>query len=186
MTDWVESLLPLIEVREVEVAFHKTRLFLEKVEIRDVVAPFLRLPLRASTIHMCHAKITKPDTFLAALEKTVRIAEILGCSRVVVHPSYGRLESGFQEAFFAERVDPLLEQASILLCWEIFPGRAGSCHKLRGLRPSARGTRYTPLAMIPATCANPRRRSSLTSSPMLESSSASISQTEANYNSISP
>lgn len=56
---------------------------------------------------MAHAKITRPETFVAALEKKVRIAGALNCSVIVVHPSYGSLRVRLQKdevnTFFAQR-----------------------------------------------------------------------------------
>ncbi len=88
---WTESLLPFTDGGAVEVAFLDPHLFLNRVPIREVVAPFSKLPLSASSVHMAHARITKPDAFVETLKKTVQIAKILDSSYIVVHPSKGRL-----------------------------------------------------------------------------------------------
>jgi len=122
---WEEALLPFAEVGSVEIAFQKTHIFLERVEIRDVIAPFSKLPLKASSAHMPHAKLTKPEVFAAAVEKTLRITKALGCPLIIAHPSYGSFKGRLQEieAFLAQRIDPLLERAGVLLCWETFAGK---------------------------------------------------------------
>lgn len=115
--DWYSALAEYIEVGAVEIAFHKSQLFLENVAISDVLTPFSKLPLTVASVHMAHAKITKPETFVAVLEKTIRIAEALGCGFIIVHPSYGSLRGSLEEfnAFFAQRIDPLLEATNTTL-----------------------------------------------------------------------
>jgi len=141
---WTEALLPFTSVGAVEVAFHKTQLFLDKVQIHDVIAPFSKLPLKAASVHMAHAKITKPETFVAALEKTVRIAEALNCSVIVVHPSYGSLRGRLQEvnAFFAQMIDPLLKAANVTLCWETFSGKRRFLSGIEGIAAFCEGRQW--------------------------------------------
>jgi sugar phosphate isomerase/epimerase len=142
--DWEEALLPFAALGSVEVAFHNTHLFLEKVDIRSVVAPFSALPLQASSLHMCHAKLTKPDVFVAALEKTVQIAEALSCPVIVVHPCYGSLKGRLQEVntFLAQRIDPLLERAGVLLCWETFSSRRRFLSGIEGIAAFCEGRKW--------------------------------------------
>ncbi|MEM4724105.1 MAG: TIM barrel protein [Candidatus Hadarchaeum sp.] len=142
--DWTESLRPLVEIGAVEVAFHKTRLFLERVEIHDVIAPFSKLRLRITSIHMPHAKITEHETFVEALEKTVRIAQALNCSVIVVHPSYGPLQRQPHEinAFFTQRIDPLLEAINATLCWETFASKRRFLSGIEGIAAFCQGRQF--------------------------------------------
>ena len=118
---WKEVLLPFTDVGAVEVAFVDPYLFLQKVRISDVVEPLSRLHIKATSVHMPHARLTEPDIFTRTIEKTIQIAKALRCPIIVVHPSRGHLPNA--DAFFAQKVDPLLEEAGVLLCWETFESR---------------------------------------------------------------
>lgn len=59
--DWHEALAEYAEVSAVEVAFYRVDPCLERVQIEDVCAPFTALPIRAASVHMAHAQITKPE-----------------------------------------------------------------------------------------------------------------------------
>ena len=128
---WTEALRPFSALGAVEVAFRSPQLFLNEVEIRDVVSPFSKLPVQAATIHMAHAPITEPEIFARTLEKTVRIAKELECPLIVVHPSRGRPPQ--VEEFFAQRIDPLLERAGALLCWETFESKRRFLSGIEGI-----------------------------------------------------
>lgn len=135
--DWAESLVPFAEIGAVEVAFHKTHLFLDNVAIRDVVAPFSELPIKAASVHMAHANIRKPDEFAAVLEKTLQIAKILRCPAIVVHPSRGSLQE--VEAFLTGQIDPLLEQEEVVLCWETFTSKQRLLSGIEGIAAFCEG-----------------------------------------------
>jgi sugar phosphate isomerase/epimerase len=119
--NWYDALVPYAEVGAVEVAFYRPEPFLVKVGEAAVTAPFATLLLRVTTVHMAHARITEFATFRAVLEKTIRIAQALECSRVVVHPSNARLED--VEGQILAEVAPLLEATGVTLCWETFAGQ---------------------------------------------------------------
>jgi len=61
--DWQDALARFVDVGAVEVAFYRTDAFLEKVVLDAVVAPFNTLLLKATTVHMAHARITDFQTF---------------------------------------------------------------------------------------------------------------------------
>jgi sugar phosphate isomerase/epimerase len=105
----------------VEVAFYRPQLFLERVTVEDVVAPFSTLSLRATSVHMAQARIGQFDEFLAVLHKTIPVAQALNCRFIVAHPTNARLADVEQKIISA--VNPLLAQTGITLCWETFAGR---------------------------------------------------------------
>jgi sugar phosphate isomerase/epimerase len=119
--DWQDALASYVDVGAVEVAFYQTEAFLENVDLAAVAAPFNTLPLEVTTVHMAHARITEFKTFEAVLTKTIAVARSLGCRRIVVHPSNARLKH--VEVWIAAEINPLLEDAGIILCWETFAGR---------------------------------------------------------------
>jgi sugar phosphate isomerase/epimerase len=136
--DWEESLRPFVEVGAVEVAFVDPYLF-QGVQVRDVVAPFSRLPLKASSVHMAHVRLTESEIFMETLEKTVWIAEALGSPLIIVHPSRGQPPN---EGFFTKSVDPLLERAGVLLCWETFSSRRRFLSGIEGIAAFCEGRRW--------------------------------------------
>jgi sugar phosphate isomerase/epimerase len=118
--DWSAALAAFVGVGCVEVAFYQPDLFLQ-VSTEQVLAPFTDLPLRATSVHLAQARSTEFDTFLRVLHRTMPIAQALGCSLIVAHPTNARLAD--VAAKIAGAVDPLLAQAGITLCWETFAGR---------------------------------------------------------------
>jgi len=118
--NWHAALAAYAQVGCVEVAFYQPELFLQ-VQPAHVLAPFARLPLRATSVHLAQARITEFDTFLRVLQQTIPIAQGLDCSLIVVHPTNARLADVADK--IAGAVDPLLVQAGITLCWETFAGR---------------------------------------------------------------
>ena len=120
-----------------EVAFYRPQLFLERVAVEDVVAPFSTLSLRATSVHMAQARIAQFDEFLAVLHKTIPIAQALNCRLIVAHPTNARLVDVEQK--IASAVDPLLVQAGITLCWETFTGRRRFLSGIEGIAAFCRG-----------------------------------------------
>ena len=135
--NWYQALASYAEVGCVEVAFYRPELFLQRVTTEKVLAPFSRLPLRATAVHMAQARITEFDTFMEVLRKTVSIAQGLGCSLIVVHPTSARLEE--VEGKITAMVDPLLAQAGVTLCWETFSGRRRFLSGIEGIAAFCRG-----------------------------------------------
>jgi len=135
--DWHDALAIYERVGAVEVAFYRLQLFLERVAVEDVVAPFSTLSLRATSVHMAQARIGQFDEFLAVLHKTVPIAQALNCRLVVTHPTNARLVDVEQK--IASAVDPLLAQAGVTLCWETFAGRRRFLSGIEGIAAFCRG-----------------------------------------------
>jgi len=121
----------------VEVAFYRPQLFLERVTVEDVVAPFSTLSLRATSVHMAQARIGQSDEFLAVLHKTIPIAQALNCRLIVAHPTNARLADVEQK--IAGAVDPLLAQAGVVLCWETFAGRRRFLSGIEGIAAFCQG-----------------------------------------------
>jgi sugar phosphate isomerase/epimerase len=135
--DWHDALATYERVGAVEVAFYRPQLFLDRVTVEDVVAPFSTLSLRATSVHMAQARIGQFDEFLAVLHKTIPIAQVLNCRLIVVHPTNARLAD--VEHKIAGAVDPLLAQAGITLCWETFAGRRRFLCDIEGITAFCRG-----------------------------------------------
>jgi len=119
--DWYEALKNYEEIGQVEVAFYFPKSFLEKATIESVVAPFQKLNLIVSSIHLAHARLTEPGIFEQVLKKSIAIAKTLNCNTFVVHPSFGKLVQ--VKSFIDNVVDPLLDENRIFLCWETFMSR---------------------------------------------------------------
>ena len=169
--NWHEALASYAEVGCVEVAFYRPELFLQRVTMEKVLAPFSWLPLRVTSVHMAQARITEFDTFIKVLRKTILIAQGLDCSLIVVHPTNARLEE--VEGKITASVDPLLAQAGVTLCWETFSGRRRFLSGIEGIGPSAVDSSTTPPATTWPTCINPRPRCWPTSGSIAIASAAS-------------
>ena len=61
--NWYEALTAYAEVGCVEVAFYQPELFLSRVQVEKVLAPFSTLPLRATSVHM--ARPALPSSMLS-------------------------------------------------------------------------------------------------------------------------
>jgi len=138
--DWHQALATYQAIGAVEVAFYRPELFLPEVQVEKVLAPFSTLPLRATSVHMAQAKIAHFADFVAVLRKTLTIAQSLGCSLIVVHPTNGRLAE--VEGKIAAVVDPLLAQAGVTLCWETFSGRRRFLSGIEGIAAFCRGREH--------------------------------------------
>ena len=62
--NWYEALAAYAEVGCVEVAFYQPELFLGRVQMEKVLAPFSTLPLRATLVHTAH--LHKPQAEVLA------------------------------------------------------------------------------------------------------------------------
>ncbi len=138
--NWYNALAAYAEVGCVEVAFYQPDLFLSRVQVDKVLAPFSTLPLRATSVHMAQARIAEFDAFLAVLRKTIAIAQDLDCALIVVHPTNARLAE--VEEKIAAAVDPLLAQAGVTLCWETFAGRRRFLSGIEGIAAFCRGREH--------------------------------------------
>jgi sugar phosphate isomerase/epimerase len=135
--NWYDALTAYQAIGAVEVAFYRPELFLEGVTVEKVVAPFSTLSLRATSVHMAQARITRFADFVAVLRKTLAVAQALDCRLIVVHPTNGRLAE--VEGKIAGAVDPLLAQAGVTLCWETFAGRRRFLSGIEGIAAFCRG-----------------------------------------------
>jgi sugar phosphate isomerase/epimerase len=135
--NWHDALAIYERVGTVEVAFYRPQLFLERVTVEDVVAPFSTLSLRATSVHMAQARISQFDEFLAVLHKTIPIAQALNCRLIMAHPTNARLADVEQK--IAGAVDPLLAQSDVTLCWETFAGRRRFLSGIEGIAAFCRG-----------------------------------------------
>lgn len=138
--NWYEALAAYAEVGCVEVAFYRPELFLSKVEVEKVLAPFSTLPLQATSVHMAQVSIAHLADFLAVLHKTIAIAQGLDCSLIVVHPTNTRLAE--VEGRITAAVDPLLAQAGVTLCWETFAGRRRFLSGIEGIAAFCQGREH--------------------------------------------
>jgi len=138
--NWYQALAAYAEVGCVEVAFYQPELFLQRVTPEKVLAPFSRLPLRATSVHTAQARITEFETFVEVLRKTIPIAQGLDCSLIVVHPTNARLEE--VEGKITAMVDPLLAQTGVTLCWETFAGRRRFLSGIEGIAAFCRGREH--------------------------------------------
>jgi sugar phosphate isomerase/epimerase len=138
--DWYEALAAYAELGCVEVAFYRPDPFLAEVQVDRVVAPFASLPLKATSVHMAQARLTEFETFVQVLRKTIPIAQGLGCSLIVVHPTNARLAEVSPR--IAAVVDPLLAQAGVTLCWETFSGQRRFLPGIEGIAAFCRGREY--------------------------------------------
>jgi sugar phosphate isomerase/epimerase len=135
--DWHDALSTYEQVGAVEVAFYRPQLFLERVTVEGVVAPFSILSLRVTSVHMAQVRIAQFDEFLDVLHKTIPIAQALNCHLIVAHPTNARLAEVEQKIVGA--VDPLLAEAGVNLCWETFAGRRCFLSGIEGIAAFCRG-----------------------------------------------
>lgn len=104
----------------VEVAFLDPELFIN-VELKDIIMPFEKTNIKASSIHFVQFNLSKHDLFLKVFNKTAKIAGLLNCDLIVIHPSMGKYEA--VKRFLSEKIDPVLEREGLYLCWETFESR---------------------------------------------------------------
>jgi len=138
--NWHQVLATYRAIGAVEVAFYRPEPFLGEVSVEGVVAPFAALPITATTIHMAQARITDFDTFIQVLHKTLAMAQALGCSLIVAHPTNARLAE--VEGKITAVVDPLLAQAGVTLCWETFSSQRRFLSGIEGIATFCRGREH--------------------------------------------
>lgn len=118
--NWFERLELYEKVGDVEIAFYKPQFF-EEIKIDEVLYPLKELNIKANSIHLPHEHITKEYKFLEVLNKTIEIANKLGCKNLVAHPSFGRLSE--IQRYLDNEITPLLKKNKITLCWETFESK---------------------------------------------------------------
>lgn len=118
--NWFEAVEAYKDIGFVEVAFLNPELFLN-AELKDIIMPFEKTNIKASSIHFAQFSLSKLDLFLKVFNKTVKIAKSLNCDFIVVHPSMGKYDA--IKRFLNEKIDPVLEREGLFLCWETFESR---------------------------------------------------------------
>lgn len=118
--NWFETVKVFKDIGFVEVAFLDPELFLN-INIRDILSPFKKPNIEASSIHFAQFNLSKLDMFLKVFNKTAKIANSLNCNLIVIHPNMGKYE--VIKRFLEEEIDPVLKKEGLYLCWETFESR---------------------------------------------------------------
>ncbi|MBM3702266.1 MAG: hypothetical protein FJW63_04610 [Actinobacteria bacterium] len=87
--NWLEAVKTYKDIGFIEVAFLDPELFLG-AKINDIIIPFEKTNIEVSSIHFAQFNLSKLDLFLRVFDKTARIACLLNCNLIVVHPSMGK------------------------------------------------------------------------------------------------
>ena len=77
--------------------------------------------IKVSSIHFAQFNLSKLDLFLKVFNKTAKIAELLKCDLIVIHPSMGKHDK--VKSFLKEKIDPVLKREGLYLCWETFESK---------------------------------------------------------------
>ena len=118
--NWFEAIKAYEEIGFVEVAFLDPELFLA-INEKDIIMPFGKADIKASSIHFAQFNLSKLDLFLKVFSKTVRIADLLNCNHIVIHPSMGKYDQ--IRSFVNKKIDPVLKREGLYLCWETFESK---------------------------------------------------------------
>jgi sugar phosphate isomerase/epimerase len=118
--NWFEAVKTYENIGFVEVAFLDPELFLG-AKINDIIIPFEKTNIKVSSIHFAQFNLSKLDLFLRVFDRTARIAGLLNCNLIVVHPSMGRFSQ--IKSFLNEKIDPVLKREGLYLCWETFESK---------------------------------------------------------------
>jgi len=118
--NWLEAVKTYKEIGFAEVAFLNPELFLN-AKLKDIIMPFEKTNIEVSSIHFAQFNLSKLDLFLEVFNKTARIADLLNCKHIVIHPSMGRYNQ--IERFLNEKINPILKRKELYLCWETFESK---------------------------------------------------------------
>ena len=118
--NWFEAVEVFLDVGFVEVAFLDPELFL-KTDIKEILEPFKKINIKASSIHFAQFNLSNLDLFSRVFDKTIKIAKLLDCDSIVIHPSMGKYEA--IKKLLKEKIDPVLIKEGLCLCWETFESR---------------------------------------------------------------
>src|SRR3972149_9744212 len=118
--NWFESVKTYEDIGFIEVAFLDSELFLNAKE-EDIIMPFEKTNIEVSSIHFAQFNLSKLDLFLRVFDKTVRIADLLNCNLIGIHPSMGKYDQ--IKRFLNEKIDPILKRKGLYLCWETFESK---------------------------------------------------------------
>jgi len=111
--DWWEALKALHPVTDIELAFHSPDSFVSFVNPGEVILAIKTQGLSVPTIHMAHANLSNLSLFMRVFTGTLKIAQALHCTEIIVHPSYGSAPD--LDAIFDGILLPLLEDPSASL-----------------------------------------------------------------------
>lgn len=118
--NWLEAVKAYKDIGFIEVAFLNPELFLN-AKLKDIIMPFEKTNIKVSSIHFAQFNLSKLDLFLEVFNKTAKIAELLNCNHIVIHPSMGRYNQ--IEKFLNEKIYPVLQENELYLCWETFESK---------------------------------------------------------------
>ena len=119
--DWWEALKALHPVTDIELAFHSPDSFVSFVNPGEVILAIKTQGLSVPTIHMAHANLSNLSLFMRVFTGTLKIAQALHCTEIIVHPSYGSAPD--LDAIFDGILLPLLEDHGCNVLWETFLGK---------------------------------------------------------------
>jgi sugar phosphate isomerase/epimerase len=118
--NWFEAVKTYKDIGLIEVAFLDPELFLG-AKINDIIIPFEKSNIEVSSIHFAQFDLSKLDLFLRVLDKTTRIAGLLNCNLIVIHPSMGKYDQ--IKSFLNKKIDTFLKREALYLCWETFESK---------------------------------------------------------------
>jgi sugar phosphate isomerase/epimerase len=136
--DWFEAVKTFQNIGFVEVAFLDPELFL-KADIKEILKPFKKINIKASSIHFAQFKLSNLDLFSNVFNKTTEIAKSLDCDLIVIHPSMGKYEA--IKKLLKERIEPVLKKEELYLCWETFESRRRIFGSIEGMFDFCKNTR---------------------------------------------
>lgn len=119
--NWYSSIEPYHTIGSIELAFHSPDNFVKFVEPDAVLHAIDKLQIEVPTIHMAHANLRNLKLFLKVLEKTMEIAKMVKCNKLIVHPVYGDMQDSIDT--IESVLLPRLEDNDMNLLWETFPSK---------------------------------------------------------------
>jgi sugar phosphate isomerase/epimerase len=143
--NWFEAVKTYKNIGFAEVAFLDPELFLN-AELKDIIMPFKKTNIKVSSIHFAQFNLSKLDLFLKVFNKTARIAGLLNCDLIVIHPSMGKHDE--IKSFLNEKIDPVLEREGLYLCWETFESKRRIFGGIDQISNSVKIPAVTVFAMI--------------------------------------
>jgi sugar phosphate isomerase/epimerase len=137
--NWFEAVKAFQNIGFIEVAFLNPELFL-KTGIKEILEPFKKINIKASSIHFAQFKLSNLDLFSNVFNKTTEIAKSLGCDSIVIHPSMGKYEA--IKKLLKERIEPVLKKEELYLCWETFESKKRIFGSIEGMFGFCKNTRF--------------------------------------------
>jgi len=137
--NWFEAVKAFQNIGFIEVAFLNPKLFL-KADIKEILEPFKKINIKASSIHFAQFQLSNLDLFSSVFNKTIEITKLLGCDSIVIHPSMGKYEA--IKKLLKERIEPVLENEELYLCWETFESKRRIFGSIEGMFDFCNSTRF--------------------------------------------